>query len=346
MSLPEKPNNTQIFLALNSRVIVLGASGWIGLKLVGYLLYSTECIVECWVRSETAAASVRKLCADERRLQIRCSENLFDLKVSPDAQVVIHGASPTNHWDAPGTIDMNVRLTWHLLDNLLGRSEPARLVYLSSLLIRGDSPTPFSEHDLNTGQSFITPYAQSKFLAETTIQTTYVRAVDTVILRLGSVLWSRSGGDLPRKDWLCQSIQLWRSGHLPILPLPENHRFYPVPIDDLCDLVGYTIGAPASPSVVHLPCDAGPTLGSVFDLLARKTGQPKPQFCASDSDQWGDYLNSLPASVLKRRVTALFPIPAKGAKLSMVDSEQSRRWTERSGLLAVPLTEQYWLNAL
>ena len=346
MSLPVNLDNRRLHLAPDARVVVLGASGWIGLHLVSYLLRSTQWTIECWVRRGAAAAAVRGLCADERRLQIRCSDTLFDLSVSPDTRVVVHGASPTNHWDVPGSIDTNVALTWRLLDDLSGRPEPPRLVYLSTLLIRGDSRVAFSEEDLNAGQSFLTPYAQSKFLAESTIQNTYARSVETVILRLGSVLWSRSGGALPKRDWLCQSIWLWLKDSLPIIPLSADHCFYPIPVDELCSLIGYSIVSPDVPKVVHVPYEKGPTLGSVFDFLARETGKSKRRFCPPNSDQWAEFLNSLPPSTLKRRITALFPVPPKGATMSGVRSEQSRIWIERGDLKHFPLTEGYWLRAL
>lgn len=277
---------------------------------------------------------------------MRHSDNLASFKIPPDTQAVVHGASPTDHWDVPGSIDMNVGLTFRLLNDLSGHPEPARLVYLSTLLIRGDCPTPFSEQDLDCGQSFLTPYAQAKFLAESTIQTTYVKSVDTVILRLGSVLWSRAGGELPRRDWFCQSVRQWRKGTLPLIPLSAEQRFYPIPVDELCALIWSSIVAPDVPGVVHVPGDAGPTLGSVFDVLARETGHTKPRFCASNSDEWIGFLDSLQPSVLKRRIAALFPVPPEGAKLASVNSERSREWIKRTGLKRAPLPEEYWTHTL
>lgn len=346
MSLPEKEDANILHLDPKSRVVVLGASGWIGANLVRFLVSSTRCAVECWVRREAAAASLRRILDDESRLTVRCSDNFADLEVPPDTRVVVHGASPTDHWDVPGSIATNVSLTWRLLDELSGRRVPVRFVYLSTLLVRGDSPAPFSERDFDAGQSFLTPYAQAKFLAESMIRTTYTNSVEAIILRLGSVLWSRQGSELPHGNWLCQSARLWHRGALPIIPLFAEQRFHPIPVDELCALIWYLIVSPSVPRVVHLPYDAGPTLTSVFELLARKTGLPIPRFCASDSDQWTEFLASLPPSVMKRRIAALFPVPPKGAKLSPVDSEQSREWIERGGFKCAPLPEAYWTHIL
>jgi nucleoside-diphosphate-sugar epimerase len=346
LSLSLKPSINQLNFDPSSRIVVLGASGWIGIHLVSFLLDATNCAVECWVRREATAAPLRMLPASGGRLTVRCSERLADLDVPLDTRVVVHGASPTDHWDVTGSIDSNINLTLRLLDALSDRPKTTRLVYLSTLLIRGDSPAPFSECDLYTRQSFLTPYAQAKFLAECAIRTTYVKSVDAIIIRLGSVLWPQNGGNLPRKNWLCQSVRHWRKGILPLIPLLEQQRFYPIPVDELCLLIGQVIASPDVPPVLHLPYDTGPTLGSVFNVLAQQTGQPPPCFCPPDSDQWIEFLRSLPPSVQKRRIAALFPVPPKGARLSTVNSEQSRKWFERGGFEYSPLTEAYWTRTL
>ena|GEM_PF-4951579 len=336
----------QTGLLPGTRVVVLGASGWIGLRLVRALLVHAKCQVECWVRKDGSAERLLGLPGSQGRVTVRCNGSLAELSVPSDTLAVVHGASPTNHWDVSGSIDANVGVTWRLLDDLSNRPEPPRLIFLSTLLIRGDGEEPFLESDLDVGQSFLTPYAQAKFLGETAIRSTYARDVHTAILRLGSVLWPRSRKELPCRNWLCQSVQLWRRGCLQLIPLPEDHRFYPVAVDDLCAFIMHAIASDGVPRTLHLPAESGPTIGSVFATLARESGTPEPRFCASDSDEWIDFIDSMPSSAMRRRLAAMFPVPPKGARLSGVSSELSRTWIAGSGLDPHPLTGAYWMHLL
>jgi nucleoside-diphosphate-sugar epimerase len=326
-------------------ILILGGSGWIGFRLVRILMDRSRHRVECWVRSETAAKRLNQL-GNRDRLKIRCSGDLTKYLPSEDTDIVIHAASPTMHWDLSGAIETNIGLTLKILEAMSRRKMPPRLIFLSTLLLRGNSEKVFSEDDLDAGQLFLTPYAQMKFLAETALRTSYVKDVESICVRIGSALWERNGDELPLHDWFCQSVSLWKRGFLKVLPLPAKHTFFPVPVDNLCECILRLTLDGDIPPVLHLPAVPGPTLETVFKILSESINLSPPIFCESDSDLWTDYLANLPNGLHKRRLNNLFPIPPKGAKLSLINSETTAQWLDKHNLKTPPLTDDYWLTVL
>jgi nucleoside-diphosphate-sugar epimerase len=326
-------------------ILLLGSSGWIGRQLVQKLMDTSHHRVTCWVRSTFAAEQLSQYEGHDR-LTVYVSDDLTKFTSTSDTDVVIHAASPTNHWDLKGSIDTNIGLTLRLIESMSGRSPPPRLIYLSSLLLRGNSQRAFSENDLEAGQLFLTPYAQMKFLGEMALITSYIKDVECIRVRIGSVLWPKKGHELPSHHWFCQAVNLWTRGFLNVLPLPPNHIFFPVAVDDLCTWLVRIATEKQVPSVLHLPEIPGPNLQSVFEVLAKETKLPPPIFCNSDSDLWPEYLSQLQPGTLKRRLANLFPIPPKGAMLSAVNSEETANWLRRLNLQSVPSTDDYWLAAL
>jgi len=98
--------------------------------------------------------------------------------------------------------------------------------------------------------------------------------------------------------------------------------------------------------VFHIPAEPGSSIASVFNELALIVGQAPPRFCASDSDDWVEFLKGKLSSVLGRRLQLLFPIPPKGASLCDIESNVTREWLAAGRLITEPLPPGYWAHAL
>jgi nucleoside-diphosphate-sugar epimerase len=327
---------------VNSWCLVTGATGWLGRHVVRTLLRRGHAVL-AHVRTsgdKTAAERFAELQAFAGDGSLELHEG--DWPPLPDrVATVIHCAAMVDFVREEGSLDANVGLTWDLLRAAVQLPALRRVLHVSSLTIRTDSPVPFTERHRDTGQRFVSPYALTKFLAETLIER-FHRPLPVTIVRTGSVLATRDGlsGD---DGWFQRTVRLWLQGRLRAVPLASNQRIHPIAVDDLAVALIELLGHDDLPPILHLPYHRGPTARTLFRSMGDAVKIQRPRLLAQHSEPWQLYREQLPPLV-RQAIDRLYPPPPSGSQLAEVRSPVTRRWFREHGLEVPPVPPSFWAN--
>ncbi len=330
--------------------VVTGATGWVGRHVVRHLTRRGRARVLALVRLR------RDQDLDQRARWLRDFAGA-DVDVAPldagspiilpaETNSIIHCAGGVSQVEAAGFMTANVLLTWQLL--LAAAHLPAlrTFVHTSTLLVRGNSESPFSEGSLDSGQEFVSPYVYTKHLAEVMVTSfprlrSLPRSLAATTARIGTVLPGCCADDPLNADWLFHTVKLWLTGRLAVVPLPRETPLFPIAADHLAEALCTVADERTAPRVVHLPYVEGPSIGEVFDTMGAAVGREAPVLVCADSPVWTEARSRLPAAV-RRLMTLLYPEPPPGTALATVVSEATQKWFESVGVETPVLHSDYW----
>ena len=202
-------------LAGGQSVLLTGATGVLGSRILVELLRSTDVHVACLVRADSEDLGRKRLAkmvqvydptftlregfAD--RVQVILGEiRAVDLGLPSDVyaqlaaatDVVIHSAANTNLFARYRTVEaVNVSGTREIIKFTL-RTPQAELLYVSTYTVMGsktfDATFTFCEHDFDVGQKFpLMTYQQSKFVAEGLVRAATDQGLRWQIVRPGQI---------------------------------------------------------------------------------------------------------------------------------------------------------------
>ncbi len=270
---PPKPS------ASRPRVVLLtGATGYVGIYLLRELLRQEGLHVHCLVRGQAEKPAESRLWEqfhwyferrpdDETRGRVTVHDGDVTAaglgldvasyaKLASSVDTVIHSAADVRLMTSlEGLRRTNVQGTEHVIE-FCRRSRPKQLHMVSTLSVAGVSPTPggivFSEDDLHCGQSFLTPYEQSKYEAETAVRQFIASGGRACIHRTGSVSADATGTFQSNIDSnrVMQSVFTYvLSG---VVPSREDDLLL-CPVDSLAGaLVSIVVNQPVSSGTFHL----------------------------------------------------------------------------------------------
>jgi nucleoside-diphosphate-sugar epimerase len=327
---------------INYWCLVTGATGWLGRHVVRMLLKRGHAVL-AHIRASGEKA------ADERFAELRefAGEGTLELHegawppIPNRVETVIHCAALVDFVREEGSLNANVGLTWDLLRAAAQLPTLRRVLHVSSLTIRADSPIPFSERHRDTGQRFVSPYALTKFLAETLIER-FHRPLPVTIVRTGSVLATRDGSS-DYDGWFQRTVRLWLQGRLHAVPLAPSQRIHPIAVDDLADALVELLNHDDLPPVLHLPYRRGPTAETLFRRMGAAVGIRRPRLLAQHSEPWRLYREALPP-LIQQAIDRLYPPPPSGSRLAEVRSPETRRWFCEHGLDVPAVPPSFWTN--
>jgi len=251
---------------MSSKVVVTGASGFVGGALISRLLLDGK--------FQTVAAA-----RDMGSVAGRCSGVNFDLSVPgvlpslDDVRVVIHAAARVHIMDETAmdalsmfrslNVDGTLRLARHAAD-----SGVARFIFISSIKVNGECTAPGKPFTADSVPAPVDPYGISKYEAEEGLKKLSLETgMEVVIIRPPLVY-----GPGVKANFL--SMMRWLGKGLP-LPLGalENKRSL-VAIGNLIDLIVTCIEHPAAANETFLVSD-GEDLSTTQLLrhLARAMGK-------------------------------------------------------------------------
>jgi nucleoside-diphosphate-sugar epimerase len=341
---------------MNSEIscFVTGSTGWVGRYLIRELLAEhnvSQVIIALRAKDNRTIqerfSSLKKFIGTSPKLKV-FNIHTTDIRLPANITHIFHCASlvkNTNLFGDPvcGNIfDSNVSLTWRLIESATKLSNFSKFIHISTLMIRGNSIHKFTEGHLYDGQTFLTPYALTKYLSEQ-ILLNYHQSIPLVIVRLGSVLGPKHGaGILPPQDWFYQTIRLWYNKRLDILPLGGDQHIYPIPVDILARCLSKLVFLRDIPQVLHIPYNTGFTVKEIFKVLSTELRLPMPLLYKQNSSKWQTYYQNLSTS-MKRIVDSIYPQPIKST-LSQVKSNISKSWFESMKMPIEQIEHSYWEN--
>ena len=164
------------------RVVVSGASSYIGRSTVAALMAGDAEEVHALVRSEAAGTELSAEIANSR-LHVHRVDLLDDTIVLPPADVVLHLAGVRGATDVPPFLfEVNVEGTRRLL-RAARQAGVARFAYLSTQAVYGLGRPPLWGESLPPRPE--TPYATSKWLGEEMCREQVAEGMQLLVLRAG-----------------------------------------------------------------------------------------------------------------------------------------------------------------
>ncbi|OXY92785.1 non-ribosomal peptide synthetase [Streptomyces diastatochromogenes] len=254
------------------RILLTGATGFVGVHLLAELLATTEAEIVCTIRARTTGEAMDRVhqaleqhgfslpeAAKQRITAVRADLARPGLGLAPDAigdlaetcDAIFHNAATVSIMREYGTLRaVNTESTRHLLGLAAARAIP--LHYVSTL-----SVAPPASHSAEVPEAFLPPHAglrygyqQSKWASERLLEQAAQRGLPVTVHRLGRVVGPAGTGYVNARDFLWSVL---RAG-IPAGIVPELFE------DEIWTPVDYV-----ARSVVHLSLDGA---GPVFNHAA------------------------------------------------------------------------------
>lgn len=238
-----------------SRILVTGASGFLGSALSRQISEFENASVTSAVRMESSTVYGKQLLIEDFGASFNLLESL------KQQEVVIHTAAVAHNKSSGGILEfekVNTKGTVRLA-NQAAKSGVKRFVFLSSIGVNGVTTSkPFSEDDDPNPSD---PYAESKWRAEQGLWDIQRKTgMEVVIIRPPLVYGANAPGNFATLTKLVEKS----------LPLPfgavKNKRSY-IALDNLVDFIMICIDHPLAANEVFLIADGEDI--STSDLLRR-----------------------------------------------------------------------------
>jgi dihydroflavonol-4-reductase len=205
---------------LAERVLVTGATGFIGSHLVGELT-SSGARITCLTRASSDTSAIEIFSPSYVVGDILKPDSL--LEATLDVDFVFHLAAAQESFNPQEYYDLNVTGTRNLLEACSRRSEPPVFIYVSSISAAGPSATgePLSEED---PPAPISHYGKSKLAAEEVVRS-WSNTIPATIVRPPLVFGERD-------RYVFQMFQ-WVNFGLHPIPPKRGSRFSLIHASDL-----------------------------------------------------------------------------------------------------------------
>jgi predicted dehydrogenase/nucleoside-diphosphate-sugar epimerase len=304
------------------RVLVTGASGFIGCRLSERLHFGSDWTVRALIRSPGRAVRLARMPIELAVGDLSSSDDLGRALEGCDA--VVHAAVGTS-WRRSERVAVNVEGTRRLVDAAM-RAGVKRFVHISTIAVYGERVTGTVTEDTPLGPKKGWDYAESKLEAEQIVLHAAARGLPAIVLR-PSVVYGPHNLTMvvrPLKHLLEDRLALVNCRDVP------SNTIY---VDNLC--LGIQQALDGTPDlaghVFLLNDDDGFTWGEYFEYFAARTGsrvqyvsKPRPPEHAAAAapgvlKQWAsstrDLLLSSEAKALAKRIYTSDPwgTPARWA---------------------------------
>jgi nucleoside-diphosphate-sugar epimerase len=268
------------------RVLLTGATGFLGMEVLARLLERSDHEVLCVVRAADRAAAeerldgvLAKLYRDASPYRDRVHALPGDLTSrveAPDGEidVVCHcAASITFDLPLDEAREINVDGTRTMLE--LARAAGARrFVHVSTAYVAGTHAGPFTEDML--GSSFRNTYEQTKCEAERIVGD--VSGMDVAIARPSIVMGESDSGWTPAFNVLYWPLRAFARGLFAQVPAKPDGRVDVVPVDYVADGIFKLVESDATGTFNLVSGAEASTCEELADLACAHFGRPRPPF--------------------------------------------------------------------
>ncbi|HEX2121426.1 MAG TPA: SDR family oxidoreductase [Thermoanaerobaculia bacterium] len=285
-----------------SSIFFTGFPGFLGSELLPRVRARSDdralCLVQPKFRA-LAEARVRALPALANRIELvegDLTQSLDHIRAD-DVREVWHLAAVYN-LAVPREVGMriNVNGTSRVLDLAQRAPRLERLHYVSTCYVSGRHPGIFTEHDLDTNQTFNNYYEETKQLAEVEVRKRMRGGLPATIYRPAVVVGDSATGATQKFDgpyyvlqWLLRQPKI---ATLPVVGRPSRYRFNVVPRDFVMDAIEYLSGLPRSAGKTYAIADPSPlTVDETIDTIAAAADRkvlrvPMPKWMAKGALQY------------------------------------------------------------
>ncbi|MGW7086716.1 non-ribosomal peptide synthetase [Streptomyces sp. NPDC054871] len=234
------------------RILLTGATGYLGLHLLEELLRRTDAEIVCLCRADDEAHAVRRLREGFADYEIGAADQLHRVRcVIGDLGHQHLGLSPETWADLAATVDViyhngalvnfvypysalkapNVGGTQQVLElACTTRLKAVHHVSTIDTLLATHTPRPFLEDDTPLRSAVNVPagYTGSKWVAEKVVDVARRRGIPVTVFRPGLILGHTRTGATQPTDYLLVAFR----GYLPMAVLPDYPRIFDtVPVD-------------------------------------------------------------------------------------------------------------------
>jgi thioester reductase-like protein len=338
-------------------VLLTGATGFVGMELMARYLERTERPVLAIVRagSDEAAGEridgvlenlfgdragqyadrVTAVAGDLTAPRLGLDSTRWE-RVAGESTMIVHGAASVSfNLSLEEARAINVEGTRRMLEladfsRELGVLE--RYAQISTAFVAGDHVGPFSESDLDVGQSFHNSYEQSKFESEHLVRAR--PGLPFTILRPSIVVGDSNSGWTAAFNVLYWPLRALARGLFPAVPAAESAPVDVVSIDYVADAIHELCESGAVRETYHLTAGAdASTIGEIADLASGYFGQPRPKLVPAA--EFASLEHGLGRSMLEEG-RMYFPYFAMTATF---DDAVSRARLEPAGISVSPLRD-------
>jgi thioester reductase-like protein len=284
------PNDTR--LPITGKVLLTGATGFLGVHLLAELLERSDASVTCIVRGEDPESAHRNLHAKLRwyfpELDLAASEGrvrvfLGDVsarqlglrsraydELSESISLIINAAGSVSHVGREEDFFRINTDSVGVLIELARRTSPKQLHHVSTVGITGhfeQEPTlqAFSEEQLEEGQSFPNAYSESKYRAEVLLRRAFAEGLSGAAYRVGFIgphsITGRFQQNIQQNYTALYVRGCVRLGFAPYLPKTLIEL---TPVDSVARALLTLAGANTGPATYHLET---PNPVSQYDVI-------------------------------------------------------------------------------
>jgi len=269
------------------RVLLTGATGFLGMEVLARLLERTDREVLCLVRARDHAAAEQRLdgvfstlYGDAPRYRSRVCAMPGDLTshVTPpdaDVDVVCHcAASIAFDLELEEAREINVDGTKTMLA-LAEEVGARRFVHVSTAYVAGEHAGTFSEDMLDAGQTSRTTSEQSKWEAEHLVREA---GLEWAIARPSIVMGESDTGWTPAFNVLYWPLRAFARGLFAHVPARPDGRVDVVPVDYVADGISKLIETQET-GTFHLVSGAeAATVDELAEMACSFFGRPRPPY--------------------------------------------------------------------
>ncbi len=286
----------------NITVLVTGASGVVGVEVVGELAARGHAVIAmahrspelvrndggripCEAGAAPAPGRVALLRGDVRDRCLGLGQGEYE-SLASSIDMIVHSAALTDigrPWSVYEPI--NVQGTSNVLELALHRGRNTPFLHVSTAYVSGERQGLIREHELDAGQGFGDGYEQSKLQAELLVRAAMARGLPAAVARPSIVVGALATGCIREFKHLYVVLKLLTEGKVRSIPANYDATLDLVPVDHVARGIAALVERfdRAAGRTFHLVNRRPTMLRDVSDVVAEYPAMHVPRFVPPSS---------------------------------------------------------------
>jgi thioester reductase-like protein len=240
-----------------------------------------------YIRRIGAVARARVIVGDVLKMHLGLSSEEYKV-LANNVSVIFHAAS-ISYPGAPEAVAHRVNLegTLNVLDFAADSRKLKRLNHFSTAFVSGDRTGVVTEDELDAGQSFSDHISRTRFLAELEVRKA-MGGLPISVFRPSMVLGNSATGEADKLEGFYSFVRMiiQPGFNMPLLvPRRGMAPLNVVPVDFAVDAAIHIAGDPSAAGKTFHLVDPNPlTVRQVLNIIAEKSGRPRPRLVTAPAD--------------------------------------------------------------